>query len=143
MPKFGSKSRKNLETCDERLQQVFNEVVKSYDCSVTCGYRGEEDQNKAFDEGHSKVKYPYGRHNSDPSTAVDVYPYPVNMKGLDRMIHFAGFVLGVAKAMGIDDPTEGVMAQELIKVDPSAVLMGEDGYYRVDYSKVDRGQKQA
>ena len=48
-----------------------------------------------------------------------------------------------AKAMGIDDPTEGVMAQELIKVDPSAVLMGEDGYYRVDYSKVDRGQKQA
>lgn len=47
-----------------------------------------------------------------------------------------------AKAMGIDDPTEGVMAQELIKVDPSAVLMGEDGYYRVDYSKVDRGQKQ-
>ena len=48
-----------------------------------------------------------------------------------------------AKAMGIDDPTEGVMAQELIKVDPSAVLMGEDGYYRVDYSKVKRGQKQA
>ena len=48
-----------------------------------------------------------------------------------------------AKAMGVNDPTEGVIAQELIKVDPSAVLMGEDGYYRVDYSKVDRGQKQA
>jgi hypothetical protein len=48
-----------------------------------------------------------------------------------------------AKAMGVDAPTEGVMAQELIKVNPSAVLMGEDGYYRVDYSKVDRGQKQA
>lgn len=48
-----------------------------------------------------------------------------------------------AKAMGVNAPTEGVMAQELIKVDPSAVLMGEDGYYRVDYSKVDRGQKQA
>jgi len=48
-----------------------------------------------------------------------------------------------AKAMGVDAPTEGVMAQELIKVDPSAVLMGEDGYYRVDYSKVNRGQKQA
>ena len=48
-----------------------------------------------------------------------------------------------AKAMGIDDPTEGVIAQELIEVDPSAVLMGEDGYYRVDYSKVDHGRKQA
>ena len=48
-----------------------------------------------------------------------------------------------AKAMGVDAPTEGVMAQELIKVDPSAVLMGEDGYYRVDYSKVDYERKEA
>ena len=42
-----------------------------------------------------------------------------------------------AKDIGVDDqPTEGVIAQELIKVDPSAVIIGEDGYYRVDYSKV-------
>ena len=102
MPRFGRKSRKNLETCDERLQKVFNEVVRTYDCTVTCGYRGEEDQNKAFEDGRSKVKYPKGKHNSNPSIAVDVYPYPINMKNLDRMIHFAGFVLGTAKSMGID-----------------------------------------
>ena len=48
-----------------------------------------------------------------------------------------------AKSMGVDAPTEGVMAQELIKVDPSAVHKAEDGYYRVDYSKVGRVQKQA
>ena len=102
MPRFGRKSKKNLETCDERLQKVFNEVVKTYDCTVTCGYRGEEDQNKAFEDGRSKVKYPKGKHNSNPSIAVDVYPYPINMKNLDRMIHFAGFVLGTAKSMGID-----------------------------------------
>ena len=59
------------------------------------------------------------------------------------LVGIHGLGMTPAKAMGIDDPTEGVMAQELIKVDPSAVLMGEDGYYRVDYSKVDRGQKQA
>ena len=41
-----------------------------------------------------------------------------------------------AKAMGVDDLTEGVLAQELKEVDPSAVIMGNDGYYRVDYSKV-------
>jgi hypothetical protein len=42
-----------------------------------------------------------------------------------------------AKEIGVDDqPTEGVIAQELIKIDPSAVVMGDDGYYRVDYSKV-------
>ena len=102
MPRFGRKSRKNLETCDERLQQVFNEVVKTYDCSVVCGYRGEEDQNKAFKGGRSKVKYPNGRHNASPSKAVDVYPYPISMKNLDRMVHFGGYVLGIAKSMGID-----------------------------------------
>jgi hypothetical protein len=46
-----------------------------------------------------------------------------------------------AKAMGIDDPTEGVIAQELKEVDPSAVIMGEDGYYSVDYSKVNRSRE--
>ncbi len=46
-----------------------------------------------------------------------------------------------AKAMGIDTPTEGVIAQELKEVDPSAVIMGEDGYYSVDYSKVNRSRE--
>ena len=46
-----------------------------------------------------------------------------------------------AKAMGIDDPTEGVIAQELKEVDPSAVIVGDDGYYRVDYSKVNRSRE--
>ncbi len=46
-----------------------------------------------------------------------------------------------AKAMGVDDPTEGVIAQELKEVDPSAVIMGEDGYYSVDYSKVNRSRE--
>ena len=45
-----------------------------------------------------------------------------------------------AKAMGVDDQTEGVIAQELIEVDPGAVAMGDDGYYRVDYSKVKRNR---
>ena len=43
-----------------------------------------------------------------------------------------------AKSMGINAQTEGVMAQELMKVNPSAVHKAEDGYYRVDYSKVNR-----
>ena len=47
-----------------------------------------------------------------------------------------------AKAMGIDDPTEGVIAQELKAVDPSAVIMGDDGYYSVDYSKVNRSRSE-
>ena len=102
MPKFGSRSKKNLSSCHPDLQKVFNKVVEDYDCTVVCGHRGEEDQNKAFDQGRSKVKYPHGKHNADPSYAVDVYPYPINFKNLERMIHFAGYVLAIAKSMGID-----------------------------------------
>ena len=101
MPKFGTKSVERLATCDEKLQKVFNEVIKYYDCTVTCGYRGKEDQNKAFDEGRSNARYPKGKHNNSPSTAVDIYPYPIDFENYDRLSHFAGFVLGIANSMGI------------------------------------------
>jgi peptidoglycan L-alanyl-D-glutamate endopeptidase CwlK len=101
MPRFGRKSRENLKTCEQDLQLVFNEVIKYVDCSVLCGHRGKEDQNKAYDEGRSKVKYPKGRHNADPSRAVDVTPYPVDWKDRERQTLFAGFVLGIANQIGI------------------------------------------
>ena len=44
MPKFGNRSKQRLETCHEDLQEIFNEVIKYFDCSVLCGHRGEEDQ---------------------------------------------------------------------------------------------------
>ena len=102
MPKFGSKSKERLNTCHPDLIAVFSEVIKYYDCTVTCGYRGEEEQNKAFDEGRSKAKFPKGKHNNSPSTAVDVYPYPIDFENYDRLSHFAGFVIGIAKTMGVN-----------------------------------------
>ena len=102
MPKFGTKSVERLNTCHPDLIAVFSEVIKYYDCTVTCGYRGEEDQNKAFDEGRSKARYPKGKHNKNPSIAVDVYPYPIDFENYDRLSHFAGFVIGIAKTMGVD-----------------------------------------
>lgn len=101
MYKFGKKSRANLSTTHESLQKVFNEVIKYVDCSVLEGHRSQERQDKLFDEGKTKVKYPKGRHNSNPSRAVDVTPYPVNWNDRERQTLFAGFVLGLAKGMGI------------------------------------------
>lgn len=101
MPKFGRRSRERLATCDKDLQMVFNEVIKYVDCSVLCGTRGKEEQNKAFEEGRSKVKYPNGRHNASPSYAVDVTPYPIDWEDRERQTLFAGFVLGIANQMGI------------------------------------------
>jgi peptidoglycan L-alanyl-D-glutamate endopeptidase CwlK len=101
MAKFGRKSRERLETCHEDLQDLFNEVVRFFDCSVLEGHRGEELQNKYYKQGNSKVKYPNGRHNKLPSNAVDVVPYPVDWDDTDRMYYFAGFVKGLAYSMGI------------------------------------------
>tara|TARA_Y100001973_G_C5200156_1_gene337043 strand:+ start:1761 stop:2153 length:393 start_codon:yes stop_codon:yes gene_type:complete len=101
MPKFGVNSRDKLSSCDERLQKVFNEVIKHIDCSVLEGHRSGERQDKLFELGRTKVKYPNGRHNAFPSNAVDVTPYPIDWEDRERQTLFAGFVLGTAKAMGI------------------------------------------
>tara|TARA_R100001594_G_scaffold122846_1_gene159099 strand:- start:1615 stop:2007 length:393 start_codon:yes stop_codon:yes gene_type:complete len=101
MPKFGSKSLEKLSTCDKRLQLVFNEVIKTVDCSVLEGHRGKARQNALYFEGKSKVKYPKGRHNANPSRAVDVVPYPIDWDDRERFHLFAGFVIGTASQLGI------------------------------------------
>ena len=100
MPYFSKRSKSRLSTCDERLQEVFTEVIKHVDCSILEGHRSKERQNKLYDEGRTKVKYPNGRHNSNPSKACDVTPYPVDWKDRERQTLFAGFVIGVARSMG-------------------------------------------
>ena len=101
MPKFGRTSRKRLITCKEDLQTLFNEVVKHFDCSVLGGYRGRNEQDTAYESGHSKVKWPNGKHNSNPSLAVDVAPYPIDWDDRERFIYFGGFVKGCAYQLGL------------------------------------------
>jgi len=101
VPHFGKTSKKRLKSCDPTLQMVFNEVIKHVDCSVLEGTRTEETQNKYYAEGKSKFKYPSSKHNTFPSQAVDVTPYPVDWKDRERQTLFAGFVIGIAKGMNI------------------------------------------
>ena len=100
MPRYSTRSKKRLATCDERLQKVFNEVIKHVDCSILEGHRSKERQNKLYDEKRTKVRYPNGRHNSSPSKAVDVTPYPVDWEDRERQTLFAGFVIGIGRSMG-------------------------------------------
>ena len=102
MPRFSTKSKSKLHSCDERLINLFNKVVKHFDCMVLEGHRGEEKQNAAYDKGNSKVRYPNGKHNQSPSVAVDVAPYPIDWADRDRFHYFGGYVLGVAKQMGLN-----------------------------------------
>ena len=101
MPKFGKTSKRRLKTCEKDLQDLFSEVVKYFDCSVLVGYRGRNEQDNAYESGHSKVKWPNGKHNKKPSFAVDVAPYPFDWEDRERFIYFGGFVKGCAFRMGI------------------------------------------
>lgn len=103
MPRFSKRSINNLSECHIDLQVVFKEVIKHFDCTVIEGHRPEAEQNAAYNAGNSKVKYPNSKHNSLPSLAADVVPYPIDWNDTDRMRYFAGFVMGVAallKAQG-------------------------------------------
>lgn len=101
MPAFGDKSKGNLRQAHPDLQLLFEKVVEKYDCSVICGHRDEMTQNDLFEQGMSKLQWPDSKHNKMPSLAVDVVPYPVDWKDKARFYHFAGYVFGVARSMGI------------------------------------------
>ncbi len=90
-----------LASCDQRLQSVFYEVVRHYDVKILKGHRGQIEQDNAYAEGRSKVKWPHGKHNIHPSLAVDVAPYPIDFDDRERFYYLAGLVKGVASVMGI------------------------------------------
>ena len=102
---YGRVSKTNLATCKDRLQLLFNAVGKRYNCSILEGHRGKDRQNLLFDQGKSKVRFPEGKHNEDPSLALDAAPYPIswsnNRKNIARFYHFAGYVKAVADIMEI------------------------------------------
>lgn len=99
MPKFSTASQNKLFTCHPDLQTLFCEVIKTFDCTIIEGFRNEADQNKAFDSGKSKLKWPNGKHNKSPSMAVDVAPYPIDWSNNKRLYWFGGYVLGVAQML--------------------------------------------
>ena len=101
MPKFSKKSKEKLETCDDNLIELFNEVINTYDCTIIIGHRTKEEQDEAFRTGKSKLKFPHSKHNEEPSMAVDVAPCPIDWKNTKRFYHFAGYVQGIAEKLGI------------------------------------------
>ena len=101
MPNFSDKSKRLLATCHQDLQDLFNEVIKYYDCSIIEGFRSNERQNELYEQYKTKLKGGESKHNSCPSNAIDVIPYPVNWKDKNRFYHFAGRVQGIASQMDI------------------------------------------
>ncbi len=107
MPKFSRTSLQRLLTCDKRLQQLMQAVIKEQDIVVICGHRGEQEQNEAYEKGTSQLSYPYSKHNSDPSRAVDIAPYHadephIHWENVGEFIELSKIIKLIAKNLGIN-----------------------------------------
>lgn len=107
MPALSEFSINNLNTCDERLQEIFIEVAKVYDIRVLEGVRSWARQRELYEQGKTKLLPPAGKHNPDTegdvdykSLAVDVAPYPIDWKDAKRFCYLAGIVMGIAAQLG-------------------------------------------
>lgn len=98
---YSKASLDRLATCDKRLQDVFNEVIKYRDTIILEGHRNQLDQEAAFNGGHTTLHYPFGKHNAMPSLAVDAGPAPLDWKDRERWSVFVGQVMQIAAEKGI------------------------------------------
>jgi peptidoglycan LD-endopeptidase CwlK len=105
VPKFGAASEAQLVTCHPDLQRVLRKAIEVVDFSVVEGHRGEAAQNAAFAKGLSKVRYPHGKHNKNPSLAADVAPYPIDWSdrraSVERFVYVQGVIRACAHAEGV------------------------------------------
>lgn len=94
-------SLERLATCDKRLQMLVVAVNAEMPVAVLVGRRGAQEQNQAFHDGRSKLKWPHSKHNWTPSRAVDLASLPVNWSDLDAFKRLADVVKRKAAELGI------------------------------------------
>lgn len=100
MASFSDTSLSKLSTCDPRLIEIAKRAIEEFDFSVVCGHRSKEEQDRAVKFGFSKAPFPTSKHNSYPSKAVDLIPYPEGYKSPERMKDLAKHVLLIAEMVG-------------------------------------------
>jgi peptidoglycan L-alanyl-D-glutamate endopeptidase CwlK len=101
MPHFSARSLAHLASCHQDLRRVAHEAIRRIDFAVICGHRTQAEQDKAFAEKKSKLRYPLSKHNSYPARAMDLVPYPVDWTDLDRFRKLAAVVKQVAAELGV------------------------------------------
>lgn len=95
-----------LRTCDERLQNIIEEVSEVLNIRVLSGARSQREQDQLYSEGRTKLKFPKSKHNIGPdirplSHAVDVVPYPIDWSDRKRFVYMAGHIMMCARSQGV------------------------------------------
>ena len=86
MYNFGNTSQQRLDTTHIDIQAICNEVIQYIDFSILEGTRTLEKQQEYFTDGKSKLDgiNRKSKHQSFPSLAVDVAPYPIDFKNQSK-----------------------------------------------------------
>lgn len=124
MNKYSRRSQQNFDTLHPDLQRLMLAVLEEDDHSIVFGHRPPQMQHQLFEYGRRydidqqrwvvfnkasvvtncdgyKIK---SRHNDNPSTAVDAYPF-INGKMSNKksdVIFFMGKVYQKARELGIE-----------------------------------------
>lgn len=105
MAKFSAASKKQYDTLCKELQAICDVAIDRFDFVIIEGFRDELKQNQAFIKGASKVKWPNGKHNKNPSDAMDIAPYPIDWSddadAIRRFVYLAGYIMSIADELCI------------------------------------------
>lgn len=99
---FGKNSLAQRATLHPDLQKVVDEASKESNLTILCGHRGKEDQDEAYRNGKSKLQWPNSRHNSTPSEAVDIAPYPLDWKNIKSFKDMAVVIKESAERVNVE-----------------------------------------
>jgi len=102
VPNFGTESRKRLDTCDQDLIDICESVIQVYDFTVLEGFRSNARQDDLFRQGKSKLRAGESAHNSNPSRAVDIAPWPIDWDDTRRFYYLQGMIKQAAAQLGIE-----------------------------------------
>lgn len=98
---FSQEEEKILATVDPRLVAVVRAAHARMPLRVIEGYRNEARQNKLFNEGKTKLRFPNSKHNTFPSLAIDIAPLPVDFKNIQRFVDLSVIMFQEAKKRGV------------------------------------------
>lgn len=100
---LGKRSLECLSTALPIWTEIVTELSDYMNVSVIQGFRGEAEQNAAVAAGNSKTPWPESAHNTQPSIAIDIMPYPIDWKDVKRISYMAGMIrmIGASKGYAI------------------------------------------
>lgn len=101
MPTFGKSSLEKLDSIHATLRKVLEAAILVMDFSVIEGHRGKQAQEAALKAGASKKPWPESKHNTMPSIAVDIAPYPLDWADWQAFYFLAGVMFACAKHYGV------------------------------------------